>query len=211
MSEYAIFFQKEKTIIRLPVNPEELEISTSQAAEKYTILKLGQIVIPTHMELKIYSFDVELPFCETHYTETMSDFKSAEEYLNIFETWRKALEPIRFMAGKVISGNAVSNDAINVAVLIESLIITEKAGEEQDKYVSFKLTEYNDYVVSKIESSKKNPSSKRYYTVRKGDTLWAIAKKYYDNGASYTKIYNKNKDKIKNPNLIYPGQRLVIP
>jgi nucleoid-associated protein YgaU len=51
--------------------------------------------------------------------------------------------------------------------------------------------------------------------VQPGDTLWAIAKKYYGNGAQYTKIYNANRDKIKNPNLIYPGPKpgpkLVIP
>lgn len=30
-------------------------------------------------------------------------------------------------------------------------------------------------------------------------------------GAQYTKIYNANRDKIKNPNLIYPNQVLTIP
>ena len=49
------------------------------------------------------------------------------------------------------------------------------------------------------------------YTVKKGDTLWGIAKKYLGNGAKYTLIYNANKDKIKNPNLIYVGQTLTIP
>lgn len=49
------------------------------------------------------------------------------------------------------------------------------------------------------------------YTVKKGDCLWNIAKKYYGKGSQYTKIYNANKDKIKNPNLIYPGQVLNIP
>ena len=52
---------------------------------------------------------------------------------------------------------------------------------------------------------------KRTYTVKKGDSLWNIAKKYYGNGNEYTKIYNANKDKIKNPNLIYQGQVLTIP
>lgn len=56
-----------------------------------------------------------------------------------------------------------------------------------------------------------NSKKKRYYTVKKGDCLWNIAKKYYGNGAQYKKIYNANKDKIKNPNLIYPGQKFLIP
>lgn len=49
------------------------------------------------------------------------------------------------------------------------------------------------------------------YMVVKGDCLWNIAKMFYGSGAQYTKIYNANKDKIKNPNLIYPGQVLTIP
>lgn len=49
------------------------------------------------------------------------------------------------------------------------------------------------------------------YTVVKGDCLWNIAKKFYGSGAQYTRIYNANKDKIRNPNLIYPGQVLTIP
>jgi LysM repeat protein len=49
------------------------------------------------------------------------------------------------------------------------------------------------------------------YTVVKGDCLWNIAKSFYGKGSEYTKIYNANKDKISNPNLIYPGQVLTIP
>lgn len=49
------------------------------------------------------------------------------------------------------------------------------------------------------------------YTVIKGDCLWNIAKKFYGSGAQYTRIYNANRDIIKNPSLIYPGQVLKIP
>ncbi len=49
------------------------------------------------------------------------------------------------------------------------------------------------------------------YTVKEGDTLWAIAKKYLGKGENYTKIYEANKDKISDPNLIYVGQVLTIP
>lgn len=49
------------------------------------------------------------------------------------------------------------------------------------------------------------------YIVVKGDCLWKIAKKFYGSGAQYPRIYNANKDKIRDPNLIYPGQVLTIP
>ena len=63
----------------------------------------------------------------------------------------------------------------------------------------------------KVSSSAKSKDAKRTYTVKKGDSLWKIAKKYYGNGALYTKIYDANTDKVANPNLIYVGQKLVIP
>jgi nucleoid-associated protein YgaU len=51
------------------------------------------------------------------------------------------------------------------------------------------------------------------YTVVKGDCLWNIAKKkdYYGNGFAWPKIYKANRDKIKNPDLIYPAQVFTIP
>jgi len=51
------------------------------------------------------------------------------------------------------------------------------------------------------------------YTVVRGDNLWNIAKKpeHYGNGFAWPKIYNANRDQIKNPDLIYPKQVFKIP
>lgn len=49
------------------------------------------------------------------------------------------------------------------------------------------------------------------YTVKKGDCLWNIAKKEYGAGSDWKKIYDANTGQVVNPNLIYPGQQLVIP
>lgn len=53
--------------------------------------------------------------------------------------------------------------------------------------------------------------SEAKYTVVKNDTLWSIARRYYNDGSSYRVIFEANKDILKNLNLIYPGQVLVIP
>lgn len=49
------------------------------------------------------------------------------------------------------------------------------------------------------------------YVVKKGDSLWKIAKEMLGDGARYNEIFEANKDNIKNPNRIYVGQALVIP
>ena len=69
----------------------------------------------------------------------------------------------------------------------------------------------NKVTGKQTQVTKKKTTTKKYHTVKKGDTLWGIAKKYYGNGAQYKKIYNANKSKIKNPDLIYPGQKFLIP
>ncbi len=222
MGGYAIFFDKDNTTYRLPTNPEQIEISSNQSIEKYEILKLGQIAVPTHMELKEYSFECEFPYNPLHYVETSGEFEDPDFYIELFQKWREEKEPVRFIAS-----NGIGDD-INTLVLIEELIITEKAGEEGDKYINFRLVEYREFgkksvivptstsvgavvTTEEVPTPKVNPKSNGTYTVQSGDTLWSIAKKYYGDGSKYTEIVNANSDNIKNPNLIYVGQKLVIP
>jgi nucleoid-associated protein YgaU len=49
------------------------------------------------------------------------------------------------------------------------------------------------------------------YTVVSGDTLSKIAKKFYGNANAWNAIFQANKEQIKNPDLIHPGQVLRIP
>ena len=51
----------------------------------------------------------------------------------------------------------------------------------------------------------------RTYTVKSGDSLSKIAKAHYGEGSKWRRIYEANRDKITNPDLIYPGQEFTIP
>jgi nucleoid-associated protein YgaU len=50
-----------------------------------------------------------------------------------------------------------------------------------------------------------------YYVIKSGDTLSAIAQRYYGKGSAYPRIFEANREVIKNPDLIYPGQKIRIP
>lgn len=54
-------------------------------------------------------------------------------------------------------------------------------------------------------------SESRYYTVKSGDTLSAIAKAEYGNANDYQRIFAANKPMLTHPDKIYPGQVLIIP
>jgi nucleoid-associated protein YgaU len=55
------------------------------------------------------------------------------------------------------------------------------------------------------------PASEQSYTVVAGDSLSKIAKKFYGNANAWNTIFQANKDKISNPDVIHPGQLLRIP
>jgi nucleoid-associated protein YgaU len=51
----------------------------------------------------------------------------------------------------------------------------------------------------------------RAVTVQPGSTLWAIAREAYGEGTLYVRLFEANRDRIRNPDLIYPGQVFDIP
>jgi len=55
------------------------------------------------------------------------------------------------------------------------------------------------------------PGGARVYEVVSGDSLSKIAKRFYGDAAKYPKIFEANRDQLKDPNVIQPGQTLKIP
>ena len=54
-------------------------------------------------------------------------------------------------------------------------------------------------------------SELRTARVTRGDSLWRISRTIYGEGTRYTEIYDANSAQIRDPDLIYPGQVLVVP
>ncbi|MEM7334125.1 MAG: LysM peptidoglycan-binding domain-containing protein [Chloroflexota bacterium] len=64
---------------------------------------------------------------------------------------------------------------------------------------------------AKVAAEEKAAAEAAKYVVQPGDTLGHIALEKLGSAAAWKKIYEANKDVIKNPSLIYPGQELTIP
>ncbi len=93
-----------------------------------------------------------------------------------------------------LSGKASSKEAMEKAVLM--------AGN---------IEGVSNVDVSNLEAPDEESEVKvEYYIIQKGDTLWKIAEKFYGNGAKYTKIVEDNKEVIKDPDKIFPGQKIRI-
>jgi nucleoid-associated protein YgaU len=65
-------------------------------------------------------------------------------------------------------------------------------------------------VDDQLQVEKAEPQA-TFYTVRKGDTLSAIAKAHYKDGSKYPLIFEANKPMLSDPDKIFPGQVLRIP
>ena len=63
----------------------------------------------------------------------------------------------------------------------------------------------------RVPQARAPEASSKIYSVKKGDSLSSIAKSKYSKESQWTKIYEANKSTVKNPNLIHPGQKLIIP
>ncbi|MES9833360.1 MAG: peptidoglycan-binding protein LysM [Candidatus Thiodiazotropha sp. LLP2] len=101
---------------------------------------------------------------------------------------------VSYEDGKVVlSGNAESAEALEKTVLI--------AGNVKG---------VNEVTVDAVNAPEQQ-AKVEYYTIESGDTLSAIAKRFLGNGSDYPKIFEANREVIKDANLIYPGQKIRIP
>ena len=130
--------------------------------------------------------------------------------------------------GLVIGGKAYGKYRWNIKNHKTKIEYTDKAGDMYAVEVSVELLEClkgESHNTTKKQPKPAEPpaqtptpdtggggSGGSSYTVKKGDNLWNLAKKYYGDGSQWRKIYEANKDTIGgNPSLIYPGQTYNIP
>lgn len=69
----------------------------------------------------------------------------------------------------------------------------------------------SEMAATQLPPTKVEVVAMQQYTVGKNDTLQKISQKFYGTTKKWKKIYNANKDKLKGPDKVYPGQVLDIP
>lgn len=62
-----------------------------------------------------------------------------------------------------------------------------------------------------VAESEKEAEIPQFYTIQRGDSLSLIAKRQYGDAMKYPIIFEANREVIKDPDLIYPGQQIRIP
>lgn len=203
--------------IKLPVNPQSIGYNDTRNFEDIILANGDEKTVISGSNLRTYSISSFFPRKRPYYAQ-VKDMKTPQEYINKIKSWMDAKKVLLLQ---------VTGTNINDPVTIRSFEWEEKGGAVGDIEYTLELKEYKPVVYSKILNTKtsnnKNNNKKtsrpksekpvpKTYTVKNGDTLWKIAKKLLGDGSLWVKIYEKNKKTIgNNPDLLKPGQRLVIP
>lgn len=222
----AYMFYLGKTL--LPIAPSKLQLKIENQNKTLNLIDEGEINILKKPGLTSIEFDFLLPNVRYPFAKYKNGFKKAYDFLEKIEELKVSNKPFQFIVTRETPKGKDLFDT-NIKVAIEDYTIKEDASQGLDVVVSIKLKQYRNYgtktckvtiaeskttvTVEKTRETTNSPAptSTKTHEVVNGDTLWAIAKKYYGDGSKYTVIHNANKDKVSNPNLIYPGQILTIP
>lgn len=207
-------------VMQLPVTPENYEVRSDTDIETVRLTVHGDINIPTFNKPKSISISGIFSTNKTNYLNKnwMPDLiHCTVDYVNVINSWKNKKDVIRVL----IVPRGTIESRLDSKFYISGLKITGESEVTGDIDYTIYFSEYTQLNSASTSSStnlkrpvsgaKATTSKTRTYTVKKGDSLWAIARKFYGDGNQEIKIINANKSKIKNKNLIYPGQTFIIP
>lgn len=214
------------TRIALPLPPEAVKCKAEGKFITYNVINAGEVKLPNGEKLVKFSWSGRLPGASMRHMRMVSasDWRSPKEIQGIISMWRRYGKKLRLL----VTGTTINHD-----VYLESYTVDNSKLDTVEYSISFVVAKdilvYTTAELNIENTTKKtttpttieraasaeaaaSSSQSTTCTVKSGDTLWTIAKKYLGNGSRYMEIYEANKDIIgSNPNLIYPGQVFTIP
>lgn len=154
MNNFGLFFTREGTVVRLPVNPEKLPVEMDNDNGSYNVLGIGEIMVPRIPKLKeitISSFFPGRPFSGVL---TSGGFEEPEFYLSFFESAMKDRVPILYTPVRYYEdGTPFYTGDTGLDVLVTQFTYEERGGETGDFYYDLTLTEYRDYAPQVVQIS----------------------------------------------------------
>ncbi len=218
-----ITYNAEKQKLRIPVNPETINITSGTNNKSVLVTELGEITIMQSraaVQFTFSSFFPKQPFPGI----SVKKLTDPLELVAKINKWKNSKKPVHLI---------ITSSKINCYCTIEKFTYWENGGDIGTIHYDIALKEYREITtrqvkinsktqkatVDKSETRVDNSVPPKTYTVIAGDCLWSIAQRMMGNGSRYKELYNTNKSVIDPPNqkysmpayTIYPGQVLTIP
>ena len=197
------------TELTLPVTPESFSVSFGRNVLKVNVHQLGDVNLWGQKTAATVQIAALFPSSERSYAFAGGYAGNPYGAIELLRNWQDAGKILRFI---------VSETPVNLAVLLSEVRYGEQDGTG-DVYADLTLSEYRETGAVQIQAGSRTSSrpsesgglqkTPQSCTVVKGDTMWAIARKFYGDAALCWKLAAYNG--IANANLIYPGQVVKIP
>lgn len=211
----------------LPLPPEKIPIKYPGQNKTATLINGEEINLIHPPGLAEISLNVVIPQMDYPCAVWDGSIDSADQFLKRLLELKERGTCFEFIVIRRGPGDSSFFDT-NLDVTLEDLEVSDDVNEGVDLKLSLTLKEFKSYgtklmnflikddlsaVTAQPEAADRpgQPPPAKAYTVGNGDCLWSIAKKQLGNGSRWPEIHNLNRDKISNPNLIYPGQVLTMP
>lgn len=201
--------------LEFPVDPSGITLTTGTNVLDYSSIVYGDISWVRGRTIEKFNITGILP--GNYNKSIMSDpskYKDPSYYINKIREWEDTKPfgaDLRLIIGR----------DINSLVLINTFDVETFAGDGTMKYtldlMEKRTFEVRSFDVTKDNEGKKEvrptPDKAKTHTVKSGDNLYNITKSYTKDGNRYMELFERNKATLrsKNPNLIYPGESLIIP
>ena len=201
--------------IHFPVNPERITCQTGNRTISFDVIDLGEFTLPRGRVPTRFTFEGFFPGEARKNDPLVKDWRSPKEITGLLSLWRNEGRKLKLLVTETPINHDVYFDG-------DGSFQHEWYGGHGDCRYTIRLVEARELVVTAEASMpvaaastpqpRPAPPPPKTYTVKPGDSLWAIAKRILGDGSRWREIYNANVSVIgKNPNLIYPGQVLRIP
>lgn len=218
--------------VQLPVAPPTMSMKINNKNEVITLINEGEVNILKKPGLTDIDFEVVYPNVKYPYAVYPNGFQPASYFLDHLEKLKLSEEPFQFIVNRIKPDGSLLFDT-NMTVSLEDYSIDEDAENGFDIKTTITLKQFRPFGTKKLNiktaSSASNTATSntskqkvtvekkrattgkqtpKTYTVKAGDTLWAIAKKHLGDGAKSAQLAKLNN--IKNENSIYPGQVIKL-
>lgn len=213
--------------VQFPVAPSELNTRINNRNETIVLMNEGEVNILKKPGLTDIEFEVLLPNVKYPFAVYPNGFQPATTYLEKLEKLKVEQKPFQFIVNRMMPNGNLLFDT-NITMAVEDYEIGEAAENGFDINVHINLKQHKTYGTKKINiksntstnssstkkatvEKKRDATSKvtpKTVTVKKGETLWAIAKRELGDGSKYTELAKLNN--LKNPNDIKPGQVIKL-
>ena len=205
--EIWITYNSNKKRLQIPLLPEKIEISYPDKNDTVYVYGVGEVTIKKHPGAFVMKWNCFFPNGKCQ--GSIDKPKSPKDCVDFLKKVMELESPVKI----VFTGSPLGISSL-CTIKFDA---DEQAGDSGTVHYSITVTEWKKTVVRKLKLKNKGGKTKATvkktssrgstrtipgkYTVKKGDCLWNIARKFYGSGNKYTVIYNANKKVIGSKGL----------